>query len=494
MGLIGGAASRAQAAAGLPVSGAGSTWAATAVNQWSANLRQEGLSVGYAATGSADGRRQFANSTVDYAVSDVPYGLTDAGVTDPAPARSFTYLPLVAGGTALAYHLTVGGKPLTGLRLSGGVVAGIFTGTITSWDDWAIAVDNPGVALPARPIVPVVRSDGAGSTRQFTAWLAHEHPVAWDAYCSRAGRPTPSAATSTFPVVPGSTTVAQSGSVAVAGWVAQAAGEGSITYVEYAYALNAGLPAAKLLNSAGFYLAPTAPAVVAALQAATPLTDQTLDLTAVYANSDSRSYPLSGVSYLIAPTAVGDPTVTPGKGATLAEFTRYALCEGQQVADVLGYAQLPPALVTLAGAQRARITGTTATPGDLTACTDPAVARSGAALLATSPTPPSCDRLGATPCELTPAPGPSPSPSGGQAGSPTSNPPGPGCGKDETGRHLQGESRHDGCRSGDDDRCSSAAPTTPLVAPVPTTWTRTLRRLGWLLGPPTDSTGKHCHH
>src|SRR5262249_44520091 len=154
-------AGSADAATYVTISGSGSTWSANAIKQWITNVGQYGMRVNYADQGSSTGRAQFKEGTVDYAVSEIPYGLKDLGTnaSDPAPSRKFAYMPIVAGGTAFMYNLKINGRRVTNLRLSGDTITKIFTGVITTWNDAAIRADNPSLALPARKIVPVVRSD-----------------------------------------------------------------------------------------------------------------------------------------------------------------------------------------------------------------------------------------------------------------------------------------------------------------------------------------------
>ena len=277
LGLLAGAllplANPAQAAALVPISGAGSTWSQNALDQWIRNVNQYGIKVNYAGTGSSDGRNQFRNDTVDFGVSEIPYGLTDGGVFDTPPTRPYAYMPIVAGGTSFMYNLKIGGHRVTNLRLSGLNLAKIFTGNIKLWNDPAIKADNPLLALPARRIVPVVRSDGSGTTAQLTTYLSKKFPDLWNGYCSKAGRSSPCGVTSNFPLAPGLGFVAQSGSLGVAGYTAQDQSEGAITYVEYSYALNSSFPVVKMLNTAGYYVEPTAPSVAVALLAAKINTD-----------------------------------------------------------------------------------------------------------------------------------------------------------------------------------------------------------------------------
>jgi ABC-type phosphate transport system substrate-binding protein len=151
----------AGAASFIPVAGSGSTWASNALDQWRRNIASlEGITVNYSPNGSTSGRNDFGAGLVDFAVSEIPYGLTDGGVLDPNPTQKFGYMPIVAGGTSFMYNLKIAGKRVTSLRLSGDTITKIFTQVITNWSDPQIKADNPGLVLPNRPIVPVVYSNG----------------------------------------------------------------------------------------------------------------------------------------------------------------------------------------------------------------------------------------------------------------------------------------------------------------------------------------------
>ena len=174
------APSSAQATTHSQIVADGSSWAANAVNTWVASVVPQGLQVVFTSTGSAQGRSDFAQNTVDFAVSDIGYQGKDplTGAADNS-SRQYAYLPIASGGTSFPYHLIVNGKMWTSLRLSGQTLARIFTNQITNWNDPAITADNNGVALPSLPIVPIVHSEGSGSTYQFTAYLAQQYPSIW---------------------------------------------------------------------------------------------------------------------------------------------------------------------------------------------------------------------------------------------------------------------------------------------------------------------------
>lgn len=381
----------------VPISGAGSSWSFNALDQWRRNVASlHGMVIQYSPTGSSDGRNQFKNGTVDFGVSEIEYGLTDGGVLDAPPSgRGYAYMPIVAGGTAFMYNLKIGRNRVTNLRLSGDVISKIFTQKITNWADPAIKRDNPGLTLPARKIVPVVRSDGSGTTAQFTRWMSDQYPSTWDAYC---GRPQ-CGFTSIYPIKPGLT--AASGSTGVAGFVAQPSSEGAITYVEYSYAKNTAFPVAKVLNKKGYYVEPKATSVaVALLKAEIDPNTLTQKLQGVFRDTDPRSYPLSSYSYMILPTDTR-MNFSATKGRTLTDFAYYFLCEGQQQADSLGYSPLPINLVKAGVHQLARVPGTTnkLTENDVQSCRNPTFSPDGTNTLAkNAPYPPDCDKVGATQC------------------------------------------------------------------------------------------------
>lgn len=383
----------AQAATYTPISGEGSSWAANAIEDWGASVRNSGISVNFAATGSVAGLTGYANGSDDFAASDVPYGVK--GTTPGVPGRGFAYVPDVAGGTALMYNLPVGGKQYGNLKLSGPTIAGIFEGDITMWNAPQIKADNPGVALPPLKITPVVRSDGSGSTAQFSLWMAKEFPSVWScgeiSFFTQCNKYDPTVQQ------------AKSGDNGVAGFVAQKGNVGSIGYVEYSYALQSGYPVAKVLNHAGYYVLPTASNVAVALLKAkvnmdtsNPESYLTQNLDGVYTDTDPRAYPISSYSYFVVPTALQNG-FTNAKGTTLGAFVQYALCSGQQAAPQLGYSPLPINLVEAGLAQVKKIPGAVAQTINIQNCHNPTFSTSGVNTLAVNALYPDlCDKKGAS--------------------------------------------------------------------------------------------------
>ncbi|MGW1720505.1 phosphate ABC transporter substrate-binding protein PstS [Streptomyces sp. NPDC002156] len=395
----------AAAATYAKITGAGSTWSSNAVQQWVRNVKANyGMTVNFTANGSSQGREQFKNNTVDFAVSEIPYGLKEQGITDQPPTRDYVYMPIVAGGTAFMYNLKINGKMVTNLRLSGPVVAKIFTGKITRWNDSAIRADNPGLTLPARQIVPVVRSDGSGTSAQFTTWMSKQYGSIWSDFCGRTGRGSGNCGmTSNYPLLSGSAMVSKSGSLGVSGHVRQPSGEGAITYVEYSYAKNTGFPVAKVLNKDNYYVEPTAASVAVALTKAEINQNKqsvnylTQILDKVYANQDSRTYPLSSYSYMIMPTKEEDG-FTAAKGNSLGTFSRYFLCDGQQQAEQLGYSPLPKNLVEAGFEQIRKVPGAPTASIDITKCRNPTFSGGVNTLVKNAPFPKACDKKGPTQC------------------------------------------------------------------------------------------------
>ncbi|HSY14356.1 MAG TPA: substrate-binding domain-containing protein [Jatrophihabitantaceae bacterium] len=390
------------------ITGSGSSWAANAVNQWVSDVSRNGLQVVYTSTGSASGRQSFALKSVDFAFSDIPYQGRDpiSGLPDTSDGRPYAYLPVVAGGTSFPYHIGNGASQIKNLRLSGRTLALIFTNKITNWDDPQIAADNNGMRLPNLAIIPVVHSEGSGDTAQFTQYLEAEYPSIWNPYNGVASF------TEYWPRT--GAQVAQNGSDGVMNFISSRAGNGTIGFDEYSYALLANFPVAKILNAAGYYTAPTQYNVAVALQDAQinedPLSIDylTQNLTNVYTNPDIQTYPISSYSYAIIPTgnnAVETHTDTTAKRQTIADFLYDSICQGQGEIGPIGYSALPINLVQAGFAQIAKLHaadhGVDLNSENVSTCNNPTFIPGKPNvnhLAVIAPVPPPCDKKGAGPC------------------------------------------------------------------------------------------------
>ncbi len=348
------------------VTGAGSTWSQVAVDQWRADVQRFGLRINYQGVGSSAGRSLYLQPSVDFAVSEIPFEPSEQSQLQ-SQQKTYEYVPIVAGGTALMYNLrTSSGSPITTLRLSAATIAGIFTGGIKTWTDQRLRDENPGLALPDQPIIPVVRSDGSGTSAQFTSYMWKQEGGTWCPFAAQKGI-SPCRFTSSYPEFQGS--VAQSGSDGVANYVhSESTGRGAITYVETAYALQRGRPVAFLKNASGAYTLPTSKNVSIALTKVTLNSDHTQNLDQVYTSGDPAAYAMSSYSYLIAPTNKFDTA----KGDSLGQFMIYFACEGQRKADLLGYSPIPANLVQIVFDAVKKVPGAPAPP-PMSGCNNPIV-------------------------------------------------------------------------------------------------------------------------
>lgn len=394
----------AQSARAL-IQGSGSSWSANAVNQWIADVQPSGLQVVYTASGSAQGRKDFAFKTTDFAVSDIGYQGTDpvTGAVDNSLGREFVYLPIVAGGTSFPYQIKVAGQLVRDLRLSGDTVTKIFTNQITNWNDPQVTADNNGRQFPSLQIVPVVHAEGSGATSQLTRFFDSQHGNVWRPYFGKAG------STEYFPRK--GKQIAQNGSDGVMNYVASGAGNGTIGYDEYSYPLAKNYPAAKLLNKAGYYTLPNQFNVAVALTKAQINQDRASpdyllqNLEQVYSDGDKRTYPLSSYSYGLIPTAANDSRMTTAKRQTLADYLYYSICQGQKEVGPIGYSPLPVNLVQASfeqiGKLKAADNNVDLAARDVTTCKNPTFVAGEPNrnfLAETAPQPPECDKTGAGPC------------------------------------------------------------------------------------------------
>jgi len=303
---------------GVPLNGAGSTFAAPIYQQWAKDFNgvESGAQVNYQAIGSGGGVDAFTKQTVDFGASDAPL---QPEQTSALPAEAIEF-PTVLGGVAVAYH--VQGVD-TGLRLDGATIADVFLRKVTTWDDPEIAQQNPGVNLPSTPIKVVHRSDDSGTTFVFTNWLSGESKT-WK---SQVGADT----TVQWPAGE----AGKDGSDGVAGYLKQT--DGSIGYVSYDYVVANGLGAAAVKSHSGDYVAPSVDSISAA---GGDLKLPIAAATNVLNSSADGAYPIATTTYVI----VTKDQTDPDKAQTLMDFFTWGLTTGQAEASKLYYAPLPDAV------------------------------------------------------------------------------------------------------------------------------------------------------
>lgn len=303
----------------VKLNGAGATFPFPLYSKWSDEFhKQEGsVQINYQSIGSGGGIRQIVAGTVDFGATDAPMS---ADEEKKAPGK-LLHLPTTLGAVAVAYQLA---EAPSGLKLGGDVLADIYLGKITKWNDARIKKDNADLKLPASEIRVVGRSDGSGTTAVFTDYLSAISP-AWSTTVG-AGKSVK------WPVGLGA-----KGNEGVAGQVKST--PGSIGYVELSYALQTGLSVAAVRNQAGNFITPSIDAVTAAAEGI-DLPDS-LHASIVNAKGD-KAYPISSYTYLL----VYQDAKDVARGQALGKFLWWALHDGQKYAAPLNYAPLPAKVVT----------------------------------------------------------------------------------------------------------------------------------------------------
>jgi phosphate transport system substrate-binding protein len=287
------------------------------------------ITVDYDPVGSSTGRSDLYANTVLLAGSDSPIPAKEASKV-PA-GKTVLYFPVQIGPIAMAYNL----PGVTGLKLDATVLAGIFQGTIKTWDDPSIKALNPGLSLPSTTITLAVRSDGSGTTANFSQYLVDAAGSAW-----KLG----TASTITWP----STARAGDGGSAVAQIVKSTTG--AIGYVDFSTATAAGLHATEVKNSAGDYVAPSSASAAAAATQVTPKADLTF---AAADEPGAASYPITYQSWDLVYSV--QPSATDV--ALLKAYLGYLLSSaGQALLTPLNLAPLPASIDSAAVAQLSKIT------------------------------------------------------------------------------------------------------------------------------------------
>lgn len=309
------------------VSGGGSSFVDPIMQKWSSEYQTaKGVEIDYSKSGSSDGIKKMVEKELDFGATDAPMK-KDQVEQGKSKGGEAVHIPLVAGGVAVVYNL----PEVKELKLSGPVLAQVYLGNITKWNDPKIAELNQGVALPGSNIVPVYRADGSGTSNIFTEYLSKVDP----AFAQKIGA-------STSPKWPAIGT-GQKGSDGVANHVKGNAG--CIGYVEVAYAKKNGIPVAAVLNAKGQPMKPEAAAVTAAAewamsqqQAEEPYSLHQLAYSLTNAENET-AYPICGFTY-----AVLYKKLPAAKGKALVEFLKWATTDGQKYAVDLDYAPLPAEL------------------------------------------------------------------------------------------------------------------------------------------------------
>ncbi len=304
----------------VDLTGAGATFPYPIYSKWFSDYAQRtGVKINYQSIGSGGGIRQLSEQTVDFGASDGPMNDQELANAKGGPVLHF---PTVMGAVVITYNVPGVARPL---NLSGDVIADIFSGKITKWNDARIVAQNRGVSLPNSDVLVVHRSDGSGTTYIFSDYLAAVSP----SWASDLGK----GKEIKWPVGLGG-----KGNEGVAGQVKQM--PGSIGYVELAYAKQNKLAYANVRNAAGRYVAPSIASVTAA--AASMKLPKNTDYRVSIVNAPGNdSYPISSMTWILVYQNQSDRA----KGAKLVNFLRWAYANGEKTASALDYAPLPKSMV-----------------------------------------------------------------------------------------------------------------------------------------------------
>ncbi len=301
------------------LTGAGATFPGPLYTRWFSDYKSSvapGVEVNYQAIGSGGGIQQITAKTVDFGASDAP--MSD---DEMSKAAGIQHIPTTLGAVVITYNLS---GVTTPLKLDGDTIAKIYLGTITKWNDPAIAGQNAGVNLPSADIVVVHRSDGSGTSFVFTDYLSNVS----DAWKNGPG-------TSKNPQWP--VGLGGQGNEGVSQQVKQ--NDNSIGYVELVYTKQNNLPAAQIKNKSGDYITPSTDSTSLAASGVTIPADYR---TSIVNSSTKGAYPISSFTYILLYRDQTDAT----KGKALVDLLWWAVHDGQATTSELGYAPLPKAVVT----------------------------------------------------------------------------------------------------------------------------------------------------
>ena len=281
---------------------------------------QKAVTITYQGVGSGQGRTDFVNKVVDFAGTDALYKSTD-----PQPPAPFFYFPTVSAPITVSYNLS----GVKGLKLSPDTIAKIFEAQITTWNDPAIKADNPKLKLPSTSITVVHRTDGSGTTANFTSYLVKAAGSAWTLGTGST-------------VQWSSSTQGGKGNTGVATLVKST--DGAIGYVDFSDANASALTVAAVKNAAGKFIVPNLASTQAAVNAAVVQPNLTYDpLNA----AGKGAYPIASPTYVL----VYKTQAANNTGKAMVAFLNYIYGDGQKLAASVDYARLPAKLLKQAKAQ-----------------------------------------------------------------------------------------------------------------------------------------------
>ena len=304
--------------ADVKLQGAGATFPAPLYQTWFETYTGQygNIQFDYTANGSGAGIKAITEGTVDFGGSDA--AMKDDEVSALPSGVTVLHVPTALGAVVVIFNV----PGVDAVNLDADTVCGMFLGTISKWNDPAIAALNSGAALPDAAITVVHRSDGSGTTNAFTTYLDTVCPDWHDKV--GAGKE-----------VNWPTGIGAQGNDGVAGGVKQT--DGSVGYVELNYAAQAGLTSAMIKNADGQFVAGSTDGVTAAAEAAAADFPADFRQAPIINGAGAATYPIAAYTYLLIPQEWSDAD----KASAMVSFTAWALTDGQSMETDLGYAPLP---------------------------------------------------------------------------------------------------------------------------------------------------------
>ena len=317
--MLCGVLSSGGAARAADITGAGATFPALAYEKWAAIFKTSNFSLTYQAIGSGAGIKQITTRIVDFGASDVPMS------ADELSGQGLFQFPTLIGG--IVPVVNVAGVAPGQIKLSGEVLADIFLGKISQWNDPRIAADNKDVKLPGQPIVVVYRADESGTAAVFTSYLAQISPE-WKRNVG-AGKSV------RWPVGVGG-----QGNEGASSYVRRL--QGSIGFVEYATVMQNAMTHVQLKNRDGQFVSPSGPSLKAA--AAFASWDAAKGFgTSLVDQPGKESWPITTATFVL----LHNVQTSPERGRSVLSFFNRAYTDGAQIASELGYVPLPENVVNM---------------------------------------------------------------------------------------------------------------------------------------------------
>lgn len=297
------------------LSGAGASFPAPLYQRWFSEYNQQnpGVQISYQSVGSGAGVEQYLQGTVDFGATDAPLTDEEKATFESSYGQAPIQVPMTAGSVVFAYNL----PGVDNLELSRDAYCGIVNGEVTSWNDPLIAEANPSIELPDTPISWIHRSDGSGTTFLFTNHIQTACPN-WQGGADK--------------TVEWPTGIGAKGNEGIAAQVSQT--EGGVGYVEYAYAKENGISAAAIENASGNIIEPSPEAASLVFEGETIPEDFALT---VPDPANPEAYPIAGLTWLLLYPEYDDPN----KAQALQDVINWALNNGDEYAQQLGYIPLP---------------------------------------------------------------------------------------------------------------------------------------------------------